>query len=167
MLSFDDDRWRELKGGYRIPFDARPLLKELERREHMEPTWKALWDELHHQGDVGEASFAAVPHLVRIYRDNGAIDWNTYAIVATIELARGIGKNPEVPDWLAVDYYRALELLGQLASQQILDAKDPETVRSMLSVLAIVKGARVHARFMLDYSDDELVDIEQRAQESP
>jgi len=35
-----------------------------------------------------------VPHLVRIYRERRVLDWNTYAMVATIELARDSKKNP-------------------------------------------------------------------------
>jgi len=55
----------------------------------------------HHQGDVGEASYAAVPHPVRIYHKRAVIDWKTYAIVAVIELARDERKNPEIPQWLS------------------------------------------------------------------
>jgi len=33
--------------------------------------WAELWQGLHHQGDVCEASYAAVPHLVRIQPDRG------------------------------------------------------------------------------------------------
>ncbi len=42
-------------------------------------------------------SYAAVPHIVRIYREQGGDSWNTYAIVAIIELARTNGKNSDVP----------------------------------------------------------------------
>lgn len=71
-----------------MPFDPRAALQNLESNVHVKEAWHELWEELHHQGDVGEASYAAVPHLVRIYRERGAIDWNTYAIVAVTELAR-------------------------------------------------------------------------------
>jgi len=100
MLSLDDERWSSLNGGYRVPFDPRPLLRNLEAGNDVQAVWDELWQGLHHQGDVGEASYAAVPHLVRIHRQRGVVDWNTYAIVATIELARGIGTNPDVPAWL-------------------------------------------------------------------
>jgi hypothetical protein len=53
-----------------------------------------MWEELHHQGDVGDASYAAVPELVRIHRDGRAADWNLYAMVAIIELARTESQNP-------------------------------------------------------------------------
>lgn len=73
MLAFDDDRWREFKAGYRTAFDLRPLLRDLESQRQPEATWRALWQELYHQGDVGEGSFAAVPHLVRIHRARGLV----------------------------------------------------------------------------------------------
>ena len=95
MLSFDDERWNRLKGGYRTPFDPHPLLRKLENGEQNPAVWHELWGELHHQGDVGEASYAAVPHIVEIHRKSGVVDWNPYAIVACIESARTAG-NPEI-----------------------------------------------------------------------
>lgn len=86
-----------------MPFDPRPPLQKLESQQDTAATWKELWEELHHQGDVAEASYAAVPELVRIHRNGSAGDWNLYAIVASIELARTESQNPEVPDWLRED----------------------------------------------------------------
>jgi hypothetical protein len=43
--------------------------------------------------------------------------------------------------------------------------REVETVRSILSLLAIERGARTHARFMLIYSDEELLDLEEKAME--
>ncbi|HEY0686085.1 MAG TPA: hypothetical protein VGD45_27325 [Steroidobacter sp.] len=63
MMSLDDERWRQLKGGYRVTYDPSGALKLLESGVDV---WGELWDELHHQGDVDVASYAAVPHLVRI-----------------------------------------------------------------------------------------------------
>jgi hypothetical protein len=83
-------------GGYRTVCDPRPSLQNLESNVHLKEAWHELWEELRHQGDVGEASYAAVPHLVRIHGERKLDDWNTYALVAVIELARGKGKNPEV-----------------------------------------------------------------------
>ena len=166
MLSLDDKRWSDLKGGYRTLFDARPLLSALETARDTEKAWHELWEELYHQGDVGEASYAAVPHLVRIYRLRGAIDWNTYAMVAVIELARGRGKNPQVPKWLKEGYVRAIQELAEIGAVEILPAKDPEDIRAILSILAIAKGARTNARFLLDYSAEELLELETRASEA-
>jgi hypothetical protein len=160
MLSLDDKRWGELKGGYRMPCDPRPLLAKLEAGEDIEAVWHELWGELYHQGDVGDASYAAVPQLVCIYRPRGIIDWNTYAIVAIIELARGQKENPIVPKWLEAEYFDALRDLAQIGSAQILLAQNAEDVRAILSILALAKGARTHARFLVEYSEDELVEFE-------
>jgi hypothetical protein len=137
MLSLADDRWPTLKAGYRVPMDVRPLLQQLESGGDRQASWRQLWDELHHQGDVGEASFAAVPHLVRIYQELRVVDWNAYAMVATIELARGKGGNPDVPAWLREGYERALEALARRGLADLPRAQDQETVRSILSVLAV------------------------------
>jgi hypothetical protein len=45
MLSLDDPIWRELRGGYGIPYDASQTLV---RMEHGESVWEELWEELHH-----------------------------------------------------------------------------------------------------------------------
>jgi len=160
MLSLDDKRWSQLKGGYRMPFDPRPLLAKIEAGEALAEVWHELWGELYHQGDVGDASYAAVPQLVRIYRSRGVIDWNTYAIVAIIELARGQGQNPAVPQWLDAEYFDALHNLAEIGSREILRAENIEDARAILSILAMTKGARTHARFLVNYSDEELLDLE-------
>ena len=160
MPSLDDKRWQRLEGGYRTQFDPRPFLLKLEAGSDTKAAWHQLWEGLHHQGDVGEASYAAVPHLVRIYRDRGVLDWNTYAIVATIELARDYGKNPDVPEWLKENYLHAIRTLAELGAAEVLQAKSSENVRAILSILAIAAGARTHARFLLEYSDAELLEME-------
>src|SRR3954464_5346322 len=116
MISLEDARWLNMAGGYRTPLDPRPLLKRLETDTDTTAVWRELWDELHHQGDVGEASFAAVPFLVESYRQRHVIEWNTYAIVAIIELARKEGQNPDVPQWFAEDYFQAIGKLAEIGT---------------------------------------------------
>src|SRR5262245_48310006 len=103
MLSADDPRWNLLRGGYKIPFDPRPLISKLTDQQPVEETWSELWNELYHQGDVGDASYAAVPLIVEAHPKMLAPEWNIFAIVATIELARTENKNPEIPAWLSDD----------------------------------------------------------------
>lgn len=173
MLTFDDPRWDQLKAGYRMPYDPRPMLRRLEAGDDVQGAWHELWEELHHQGDVGEASYAAVPHLVRIHRGRGIPDWNTYAMVAIIELARGKEidsdhgkrKNPEVPEWLREDYFEAIRKLAESGIKELPNVQDPDILRGVLSVIALFKGARTYARFLLNYSEDELRDIESSASE--
>jgi hypothetical protein len=113
---------------------------------------------------VGQASYATVPHLVSICRQRGVLDWNIYAIIAIIELARTEGANPDVPDWLRASYFNAIEELAGIGSAEILQADDSETVRAILSILAIAKGLRSFGRFLVSYSEYEMLDIEARSQ---
>ena len=163
MLSLDDNRWNNLTGGDRMKCDPRLLLAQLENAENKEAAWHELWEELHHQGDVGESSYASVPHLVRIHRKSGIVDWNTYAMVAIIELAREKGNNPEVPKWLEDDYPRAIRELAEVGATEIWRTDEPDAVLSILGIIAIAKGLRTHGKFLVEYSEDELLDIEARA----
>jgi hypothetical protein len=165
MLSLDDKCWQNLEGGYRTKFDPRPALSDLETNKNTQGAWHELWGGLHHQGDVGVASYATVPHLVRIYRKRRAIDWNTYAIVAVIELARDNLKNPEVPKWLEDDYFQAIRDLAEVGAAEVLETKNPEETRAILSILAISAGARTHAKFLIEYSAEELLEMEKLASE--
>src|SRR6202049_1332337 len=56
MLSFDDERWNHLKGGYKTPFDPHPSLRKLESQQDTATAWQELWEGLDHPGDVGGAS---------------------------------------------------------------------------------------------------------------
>jgi hypothetical protein len=156
MIGFDDPRWSGLKGGYKVPFDSRPLLEKLEHEPEIGSVWSELWNELHHQGDVGDASFAAVPHIVRIYCARGVIDWNAYAIISIIELARNQNKNPDVPDWIKDDYFNAIHALAEKGISELLNAEDPDTCCAILGIIALEKGLRNHARLLTEYSDREL-----------
>jgi hypothetical protein len=158
-MDLNDPRWAELKGGYGVPFDPRPAFRGVENGAEVHAAWRQLWQGLHHQGDVGEASYASVPQLVRIHRARGVADWNTYALVATIDLARDRHGNPPVPPWLSAEYASAIESLAELALSELPRATDQEGIRSMLSILAIWKGARAYGRVLVELSEDELAEL--------
>jgi hypothetical protein len=159
MLTLDDPRWTELNGGYKTRFDPRPFFARLESGRDVKAVWHELWGELYHQGDIGEASFAAIPHLVRIHRNCGTIDWNIYAIVTLTEQARGCRGNPDAPDWLQEAYFNSIQELAEAGAAEIVRVDDSDTTRAILSILALAKGLRTHARLLLEYSDQELNEI--------
>jgi hypothetical protein len=161
-MNLEDVRWSNLTGGHKAPLDPRPLLKRLGTDIDTTMVWQELWGELYHQGDVGDASFAAVPFLVSCYRERGVIDWNTYAIVAIIELARKEGENPDVPQWIADDYFQSIRKLAEIGTTEILQAETGEDVRAILSVIAIEKGLRIYGKYLVNYSEVELLDIQSR-----
>lgn len=91
------------------------------------------------------------------------MDWNAYALAATIELARGKGGNPDVPAWARDAYEEALLDLGRLGLSELPRASNPETVRAMLGLLAVVHGARAWGRIIVELSEDELAQFEDQA----
>lgn len=137
-----DPKWEGLKGGYRILYDPRPVLSKLASGVEVADAWEELWNELHHQGDVGEASFAAVTALVDLYSSGRQPDSNLFSLSATVEIERQRKSNPPVPEWLREDYERAWRKLAELALAKLReDDIDPDTLQSALAVLAIARGA--------------------------
>ncbi len=104
---------------------------------------------------------------MRIYQQRGVLDWNTYAIVVAIELARGEGENPAVPEWLKQDYLQAIRDLAQTGAAEVLKATNPEDIRAILSIPAIAAGVRTQAKFLINYSSEELLEMEKLASGIP
>lgn len=137
MISLDDVRWREFEGGYRVRYDASLALRSLRDGENV---WDELWTELHHQGDVGIASYAAVPQLVTIVAGLAFRDWNFYGLIATIETERHRKGNPPLPDWLTQSYQDAWTKVLEIAASDLARKCDEFTLQAILAVLALAKG---------------------------
>lgn len=159
MLPLDDKRWPSLDGGYRILYDASLPLRQLEHADDLQPIWDELWNELHHQGDVGVASYAAVPQMVRIARVRNLADWNLYGMAATIESARHEARNPALPEWLEPSYTAAWRELQELALDHLRSETDEVTTRSILAVLAITKGLPKLGRLLSEFDASEIKDL--------
>ena len=154
MLPLTDRIWRELEGGYRTRYDASVVLVRTERGESV---WGELWGELHHQGDVGVASYAAIPQLVRIAEARRASDWNLYALAATIEIERHRNSNPPLPEWLSASYKLAWEGLVKMALADLAGKPDELTLRTALSVVALGRGdLKIGA--LLNHLDQDEID---------
>ena len=158
VMNLDDPRWGMLEGGYRVPYDSRDALRALERGQAAQ-AWEELWNELHHQGDVGVASYAAVPHLVRVHEARGVADRNTYALAAIIEDARQAGHNPALPVSMRHAYNAAWRRLAELGLHELPAAADPTLISAILAVVAMHKGEFELGRFAMLFTDDERKDI--------
>jgi len=153
-MKLNDPRWLELEGGYKIPYDPRPSLERLEKGDDV---WEEFWENLHHQGDIGIASYAAVPHIVRICRSLSFRDWNLYSLLSTIEVERYRNTNPPLPDWLKEEYNHAWQDLLQLGITDLQKTTDPLIIRSILGMFALAMGDIKLGAFisMLDTSEVE------------
>lgn len=158
-LDWNDARWSALRGGYRVPYDPRPALAKLEQAADARAAFEELWNELHHQGDVDTASYAAVPHLVQLYAKHGHQGDNTYSLLGCIELARRAAHNPPFPTWLGAGYEEAWRRLGQLALDDLVRTTDASLTRAAMGALAIARGLPQAGEILLFLEDDELEEL--------
>jgi hypothetical protein len=150
--------WSQMLGGYRRPYDPRPAVSRLRSDPADGSAWSELWSELHHQGDVGEASYAAVPLLVDACAA-GPRDWNLFALVATIEVERHRRANPRLPEALARDYAEALTRARDLALADLAETRDPLVVRSALAIVALADGALELGALVTGLDESEITEL--------
>ncbi|MEP4545288.1 MAG: hypothetical protein ABJ000_03855 [Saccharospirillum sp.] len=128
----------ELIGGYGIPYDPQPALDRI--ASDRSAALDELWENLYHQGDVGPASYSAVPRLV---------DAGELFLVAAIEVARHEPHNPEVPFELRENYERALNKSLDLTPSTV------ENFHGYYVIHASVHGQRRLAKALVLFSVDE------------
>lgn len=140
-MDFDDPRWLSLNGGYRIPYDPRPALRRLKHASDDAGAWEELVEELHHQGDVGEASYATVASLIDHIDRGRPLHWMGFALVSMIETARqnpyadrSGSLNPPVPEWLKEKYFQSLDGFLHLALRDFM-ASDALCRTAILSLM--------------------------------
>lgn len=152
MLPLDDPRWKNYKGGYRHLYDASVPLKKLLEHGASKEIWEELWQELHHQGDIDAASYAAVPYLLEFARLSPKLDWNVFGLISTIEMERP--SNPPPPAEIANDYFRAIEALPEIVGSHSDHEWDDILTQCILSCIALARGQRVLARVYAEMSLD-------------
>lgn len=154
MIPLSDLKWKDFDGGYRDQYDASVPLSRLESEaEGLDSIWSELWENLYHQGDVGVASYAAIPHLARIIRSRKILDYNPFALTVAIELARGRGNNPGLPDWLTGDYHQALGDIAKYGCDNLDGEWDSSILKSVLALIAIIKGNRDLGELLFEVDD--------------
>ncbi len=154
MLPLDDPRWQTYEGGYHCAYDASGPLRRLMSGDAAAVGWGDLWDELHHQGYVGQASYASVPWLVERVRISPRLEEDPLGLVALIELRRTEQCNPPVALELSAAYFQAIrDLPSVLASHPQKDWSEGVT-RWAVACIALARGQRwlAHAYFELDHT---------------
>ncbi len=150
MLPLNDPRWTSYRGGYRDIYDASKVLRCLLEGEPTKGAYQELWEELHHQGDLGEASYASVPWLIEITRRSPLPDWNPLALVCTIELARP--KNQEIPEELQDGYFKSLLSIPSVLAEKPCHVWDDLFTQVASASLALSRGHRAFAEIYLEFS---------------
>jgi hypothetical protein len=156
-MRLDDPRWQSLHGGYRITYDASQALCALEAGD--DGAFDSLWKNLHHQGAVGEASYAALPSLVRIGGARQKRDWNFYGLINVIEVCRHESPNPPLPTWLSFEYRSALRDLLVIALADIPHIDDKLTLQQALASIALSKRETRLGELLATLTSDEIDEI--------
>jgi hypothetical protein len=157
MLSLDSPEWANLKHAYGSASDIPALLRQLDTlpssEGYAEP-WFSIWSALAHQGDVYSASFAAVPHVVRVLAAAPAAASFVYFQFPTwVEICRQRHKLT-VPDDLSSDYFEALRMLAGLVCAASVREWDSDFLRSALSAMAVSKGFVLMAEAVQELDDN-------------
>ena len=143
MISLDSPRWMQLRHAYGNAADIPALLGQLKgvptSANNSEP-WFTLWSALAHQGDVYDASFAAVPHVVRALASAPErADHSYFQFPAWVEICRA--KNMiQVPADLEPAYLLSLAQLPSLVATVSERACDAGFLACMLAAVAVAKG---------------------------
>ncbi len=157
LIPIEDERWRHYRGGYnRAIADLTSLLQKLVTGDASEGEWGVLWDELHHQGDVGEASYAVVPYLAEYAKRASTVAWHAFGFPVVVELARSNRGNPKLPAELEASYFAALRELPMTALSRGLDTWDKLCFEPVMASLALSLGRRLHAELYLDLTENEI-----------
>jgi hypothetical protein len=157
MLSLDSPRWSQLRHAYGPASDIPGLLRELgsvpASGGEKEP-WYTLWSALAHQGDVYDASFAAVPHVVEVLA--GALDradFSYFQFPAWVEICR-VKNEVEIPGDLQSAYFEAMGRLPLLVGAAANREWDEGYLRCALAAVAAAKGQITIAEALLELSPD-------------
>jgi hypothetical protein len=89
--------------------------------------YRALMNQIMHQGDITDAAYALVPYLVWLCQRGAtrlAVEYLTD--IAWIETMRLSPDPPAMPDFLAFDYQEALKLVPDLVDDAIDQTDDAE-----------------------------------------
>lgn len=135
------------------PYDPRPAI-EAWRAGKVVDAAQELWDKLYHQGAVNSASYAAVGEIVRMMQEQAEPDWNTYALIASIEEGRLTSGSPPLPSQIQHDYEDAWAAILPMALRDLEEAQDDLVVRGALAVIAHAKGQHTLAKIALCTEDE-------------
>ena len=157
MLELDDPRWGELRHAHGCAADVPGLLRRLESSStslgRNEP-WFTLWSSLAHQGDVYTASFAAVPHVIRVLANAPAkSDVSFLHFPAWVEICRQRNRVP-VPERLSAAYFGSLKQLPSLIAMTSSREWDSEFLVCAMAALAAAKGHGVVAEAALELNSE-------------
>jgi hypothetical protein len=153
-LSLDSPRWAELAQSYGTAEDVPRLLDALAcigTEEARAEVWFALWRTLYRPGETYTASYAAVPHLLRI---GGTLALRELAeavhLAARIEASRREPASAPMPSDLVEAYAAAVDSLPQLVAAVATEPWPADVAQIFAAALLVGKRQPELAREVLE-----------------
>jgi hypothetical protein len=144
MIDLASDRWGELQHAYGLASDVPAMLTRLSRAADAEArrqAWDPIWSALCHQGDVYSASYAAIPHLLVLGRDQCLeARQDTIQFIACVEAFRHRRSAPPIPADVEPSYRAAIEQLTAMIGDTLCETVDENAAQVIAGALAVVKG---------------------------
>jgi hypothetical protein len=163
MLPLDSPDWADLVTAYGSAAELPALLRALDSvpnpRDPQEEPWFSIWSALAHQGDVYSASFAAVPHVVRVLSsapERAGSDY--FSFPAWVDICRH-RKDVEIPEDLEGAYHSALYQLPALAGAAGSRPWDEDMLRSVLAAVAVANGQPNIAEVVLELNSSNATEL--------
>src|SRR5687768_7579951 len=144
MIDLKSEILNQPSEDYPMAFNPAEALIRLYNNIDDEEAWKGLWEELHHQGDLWQSSYAAVPHILEIERRASHFNWNGFALIAIIEHCRPKNVQPKVGE-IAEAYKKAWHDLPTVIGNHTAHEWDEYLTSSIFSCLAFARGQRAIA----------------------
>jgi hypothetical protein len=162
VVPLASSEWSKLSHAYGSAANIPALLLGLESFPsslgNAEP-WFTLWSSLYHQGDIFSASFAAVPHVVRVLSSAPTrATFDYFLFPASVEVARTT-QHLEIPAFLAASYIESLARLPALAAAAVSVGSDSELSQAALAAFAAGVGQTHLARLLLEMESGDLPEI--------
>ncbi len=161
MIDLNHDIWQELKGGQDTLFDASIVLKKLQEAndpKEINQVLKELWQGLHHEGNLGMASYFALPALVKIAREKKIFNWLFLLICSTIEQQRHLKDNPQLPASLVKYYNQGLDNLKLYVLENMQNEHNKLTQTTALATLATCNGQPKLGKAIQELNDSYVLD---------
>jgi hypothetical protein len=105
---------------------------------------------------VGDASYAAVAHLVQVHVARTVVPVRLFTLAATVEVARTTAGSTQPPLWLIADYSHAIEELSFKGMHSLHTRVSRTQTSAVLPLLYVWQGFTIYAAALLEYSEEEL-----------
>jgi hypothetical protein len=121
--------------------------------------WFGIWSALAHQGDVFDASYAAMPHVVEaLSLSPGAAGFDFFMFPAWVEVCR-VNGGPPIPEDLREGYFAALARVPDLVATAARQPMTTEKLTCAVAAIAASKGQTEIAEVILELTPEVAKDV--------